>query len=132
MENITSTADIKNAIQLLKAEQDVMRQQLKEQFDLTLEGLNPLNLIRNTVEEISSSPLPINNILVTALGLATGYFTKKIVVGVSGSTFRKLFGTILQIGVANLIARHPDEIKSFSQFILQHIFQRNEVNSETA
>ena len=127
MQNITSTAELKNAIQLLEAEQAVKGQLLKEQFYLTYESLKPVNLLKSTLKDIASSPYLIDNILGTAMGLATGYLSKKIVVGASGNIFRKLFGSVLQFGVTNVVAQHPDAIKSFGQFIFQHIFRKKEI-----
>ena len=130
MQNITSAAGLKNAIQLLEAEQAVKGQLLKEQFYLTYESLKPVNLLKSTLNDIASSPYLIDNILGTAMGLATGYLSKKIFIGASGNIFRKLFGSILQFGVTNVVAQHPDTIKSFGQFIFQHIFRKKEMNSE--
>ena len=130
MQNITSTAGLKNAIQLLEVEQAVNGQLLKEQFHLTYESLKPVNLLKGTLKDISSSPYLIDNILGAAMGLATGYLTKKIIVSKSGNMFRKLIGSVLQFGVTNIVAQHPDAIKSFGRFISQHIFRKKEMNSE--
>ena len=62
MQNITSTAGLKDAIQLLEVEQGIKEQLLKDQLYLTYESLKPVNLIRNTLKEISSSPYMIDNI----------------------------------------------------------------------
>jgi hypothetical protein len=130
MENITSVADIKNAIQLLEEEQSARGQQLKEQFYLTFESLKPVNLLKSTIKDISSSPYLVDNILGTAMGLASGYLSRKVVVGASGNLLRKLFGVILQLGVTNLVARHPDEVKSLSHLIFQRIIRKKDVNTE--
>ena len=130
MENITSVADIKSAIQLLEEEQSARGQQLKEQFYLTFESLKPVNLLKSTIKDISSSPYLIDNILGTAMGLASGYLSRKVVVGASGNLLRKLFGVILQLGVTNLVARHPNEVKSLSHLIFQRILRKKDVNTE--
>src|SRR4030042_3487647 len=101
MQNITSTADLKNAIQLLEVEQGIKGQLLKEQFLLTFESLKPVNLLKSTLNDAASSPYLIDNILGNLLGLVTGYLTKKIFIGASGNKFRKLIGSILQFGVVN-------------------------------
>src|SRR5450759_3449830 len=121
MENITSTAALKNAIQLLEVEQALNGQLLKEQFYFIYESFKPVNLLKSTLKDITSSPFLIDNILGTAMGLATGSLSKKIFIGASGNMFRKLIGSILQVGITNVVARHPDTIKSFGQFIFQHI-----------
>lgn len=126
MQHITSSAALKNAIQLLEVEQAIKEQLLRDQFHLTYESLKPVNLLKNAFKNITSSPDLLDNILGTVTGLATGYLTKKIVVSGSGNVFRKLIGSVLQFGVTKLVAQHPDAIRSFGQFIIQHIFSKKE------
>lgn len=130
MENISSTADIKKAIQLLEEEQALKGQLLKEQFYITYESLKPVNLLKSAIEEISSSPYLVNNILGAASGLASGYLSKKMVVGASGNIIRKLIGTVIQFGVTNIVANHPLKIKTISQVLFQRIFHKKEKNDQ--
>jgi hypothetical protein len=124
MQNITSTAGLKHAIHLLEVKQAISGQKLKEQFYLTCECLKPANLLKSTLTNISSSPNLIDTVLSTAIGLATGYLSKKIVVGASANIFRKLFGSMLQFGITKAVAQHPDAIKSFGWFIFQHFLHK--------
>jgi len=126
MQNITSVTGLKNAIQILEAEQADRGQLLKEQFRITYESLKPANLFRSSIHDITTSPYLIENIVGTALGLATGYLSKKIVIGASTGVFRKLLGSVIQFGITNLVTRHPGTIKSVGQFIFQHIFRKKE------
>lgn len=130
MENITSVADLKNAIQLLEVEQALNGQLLKEQINATIISLKPVNLIKGALTDAVSSPFLINNILGTAVGLTSGYLSKKIFIGTSGNIVRKLFGSILQLGVTTVVAEHPDSIKSLSQYVFQHIFHKKNLNSK--
>jgi hypothetical protein len=124
MENITSAADIKNAIQFLEADQEVKGQVLRAQFNSTFESLKPVNMLKNAVQEISSSPFLVRNILGAVAGLATGYFSKRIVFGASKNIFKRMLGIAFQFGVTNLIARHPDDIASYGQVLLQRFFHK--------
>jgi len=126
MKNITSAATLKNAIQLLEVEQAINEQLLKDQFYLTVESLKPVNLLKGTIKDIATSPFLIDNILGSVVGLATGYVTKKIVVGASSNILRKLLGSVVQVGVSNAVAKHPEEIKTLGQYIFQKIFRRKE------
>jgi hypothetical protein len=126
MENITSTAGLKKAIELLEAEQAFKLQQLKEQFKPVYESLKPLNIFKNTLNDINSSPYLIDNIIGTALGLATGYFSKRLVVGASINKARKLLGAIMQFGITNVVTQHADTIKSYGRYFLQYIFHKKE------
>ena len=126
MDNITSISELKNAIQLLEVEQAAKGELLKEQFYITYESLKPANLLLNTIKEVATSPNLIDNILGTVAGLATGYISKKIIVGASGNILRKFFGSILQLGVTNTVAQHPDAIKSIGQFLFQYLLRKKE------
>jgi hypothetical protein len=126
MQNITSIIELKYAIQSLEDEQSIKGKLLKEQFYLTYESFKPVNVLKRTLNDITSSQNLRNSILSNMVGLITGHLSKKIVVGASSNKFRKLIGSILQVGVTNLVANHPDAIKSFGQLIFQHILRKKE------
>ena len=125
MENITSATELKNVIQRLEIEQAIDGLLLKEQFYFAFESLKPVNILRNTLYEITSSPHLMDSILGTAVGLASGYVSRKIVmIGASGNIFRKLLASVMQLGVTNVVSQNPDTIKSIGQFIFQHILRK--------
>ncbi len=129
MSYVNYTLLLKNQIQVLEAEQAEKGQILKEQFYIVYESLKPLNLLLRTLREVSTSPNLIDNILGTSVGLASGYLSKRVFIGTSGNIIRKLAGYLLQLGVTNVVAQHPDSIKSIGQYILQKILNKNETNS---
>jgi hypothetical protein len=131
MENISTPAELKQAIKLLEDEQAVHLLRMKEQFSLSYERLNPVRLIEHTLKEITSSPYLVNNIWGTAIGLFTGYLSKMVVVSHSHSKIRKLFGYVLQFGVTNLVAKNPNALKSFGQYIWQRIYPEKEASSSS-
>lgn len=130
MQNITSTAALKEAIQLLEIDQDIKGQILKEQLYITYESLKPLNLLKHTLKEISSSPYLIDNISGSAMGLVSGFLSKKIFVGASGNLIRKLIGSVLQFGITNVVAQNSDVIRSVGQALFHHFIRKKELNSE--
>jgi hypothetical protein len=131
MENITNYIELKNAIALLEVEQAINSELLRTQFQITYEGLKPLNIIENTMKDIVTSPLIGKSILGTTLGLAVGFLTKKVAVGASGNIFRNLFGSFLQLGITNLISQHPEAIKNFGAYVFDTIRSKAEpVNDE--
>lgn len=130
MESITTSAELKNAILTLELEQNLKEKLLKEQLLLLHESFKPENLIKNALPEVTSSPYLIDNLLGTLIGLATGYISRKIAVGTSGSPIKKLLGVILQVGVTNFVAQHVDTIKIFGQYIIEHFLQKEEMDTE--
>jgi hypothetical protein len=131
MQTINSETDLREAILQLEVKQAEEGKLLKEQFLLTAESFKPANLLKSAFKDIASSPFAIENVLGTAIGLGTGYFSKKIVIGASGNIFRKLFGSVLQIGITNVAAQHPDTVKSIGEFIFRHIFHKKEMNPKS-
>ena len=129
MQKITNSQELKNAIELLEVEQSINGQLLKDHLLITLDSLRPVKLIENTLKDIVSSPYLMNNFLDTTISMATGYLSKKIVVGTSHNLFRRLSGSFLERGVTSFIARNPEAIKLFGNFIFQQIFRKREMNS---
>lgn len=130
MENITSISELKNAIQLLEVEQSINGQLIKEQFSVAYKRLNPFNLFQQSLTEGSSSPLMLDNIVGTVVGLATGSISRKIFIGTSGNIVRKLLGSVLQFGVTTIVAQHPETVKSIGHFIFKHILRSKDVKAE--
>jgi hypothetical protein len=131
MHSITSLNELKNAIQLLEVEQAEKRQLLKNQLSIAYESLRPINILRKALKDIASSDDLTDNILGTVSGLASGYLSKKVFIGTSGNLFRKLFGSILQLGVTTVVSQHPDVIKSLGHSILQYFLRKKETKSKT-
>ena len=130
MENITCAADLKLAIQNLEFEREVQGQLLRDHFFITFESLKPVNLIKNTLHEITSSPYLIDNMLGAIMGIVSGYISRKIAVGTSHSMFRKIMGSVLQFGVTNFVAQHPDLLKTIGNFVMNKFQHKNESQHE--
>ena len=131
MQTINSIAGLRASIQLLEVEHSIKGQLLKEQLFITYESLKPVNLLKYTLNEISSSPNMIDNLSGTAIGLLSGYLSKKVIVGSSGNIIRKLIGSVLQFGVTNIVAQNSDLIKSLGLSLFQHFTRRKEVSSKS-
>jgi hypothetical protein len=129
MQKITTYAELQNEILFLEAEQNEKRELLKEQLYITYESLKPLSLFKNALKDLTTSPGIEENMLGSVLGLASGYLSKKVFVGTSGNMLRKLIGSVLQFGVSNIVARHPEAIKSFGKFIMEHLDRNRGVKS---
>ena len=131
MQKITSTAGLKDAIELLEAEHKVKGQLLKEQFFITYESLKPLNVLRRTLKGIASPSFLIDDLPGALMAMASGYLSRKVVIGRSGNIFRKLLGSILQFGVTNLVAKNSETIKSTGISIFQHFLKKKIMNSKS-
>ena len=131
MQEINSETDLNVAIFQLEIKQAEEAKLLKEQFFQTYESIKPANLFRNTMNDVASSPYLIDNIIGTAIGLGTGYISRKIIIGASGNIFKRLFGSVIQFGITNIVAQHPNTVKSIGEFIFNHVIHKKEMNAKT-
>jgi hypothetical protein len=127
MGQITTTGDLKMAIQQLEDKQAKEWPLLKEQFLTTYESLKPVNLIKSTFSELTAAPDFKEGIVNTSFSLAAGYLSKKIAVGSTWNPLKQLFGTLLQMGVTNLISNNIDEIKSIADRVLKKTIEPKKV-----
>jgi hypothetical protein len=74
MQNISSVAGLKNAIQILEVDQGVKGGLLKEQVYFMYESLKPINILRNSLKELFSSHRLIENIPGTIKSFAQAIF----------------------------------------------------------
>ncbi|MEQ1732698.1 MAG: hypothetical protein ABL940_03440 [Bacteroidia bacterium] len=135
MEQITTTAQLHTAIQLLKTEQQNKGVLLKEQAKITYESLKPANLIKHALNEIVSVPDLKENIFATTLSLAAGYLSKKAMIGTTINPIKQLLGTLLQMGVTSVLANNKEGIMSavktgLSQLITHFSTQQNDPTNE--
>ena len=128
MQSIKSTTELKNAIQLLEAERAEKGRILKEQAYSAYESFKPANLVAGILDDVNKSPYLVDNILGTALGLVTGFYSQKLILNPSGSKLKKLLGLAMQFGVTNLVARHSDTIRAVGRVAVRLFGRRKRLN----
>jgi len=109
---------LRERILLLEVECGLQNTLLKEQFKTTIESLKPMNVIKGAVTSIIK-----NNVVDTAIGLSSGYLVKKSIVRSSKNPFLKMLGALVGMGVANVMAKHPEGIKTMGSRILNSFFK---------
>jgi hypothetical protein len=123
MENINSAVLLKEAIVNLEIRKLEQGRLIKEQLNTIKEDLRPSTIIRNTFDEVKSSPNLRSNILGAILGLGAGYFSKKLVAGTTGKPFRRILGNLLQMGITAAVAK-PTLLQSLGQTIVKRVFTK--------
>jgi hypothetical protein len=77
----------------------------KEQFHATYESIKTINLIKNTLTEITSSADIKTNILSSVIGLSTGYLYRQLLLDSKHSPVKRVLGSLLQFVVTNLVSK---------------------------
>jgi len=106
MKNIRKAEDLKEAIKELEAKKLITEEALKRQFHETVDDFKPVNILKNTVSEVTAAPQFKHNILNLVVGLGAGYLTRRIAVGKKAGLLAKTIGTVLQFGVTTLVAKN--------------------------
>lgn len=114
---INSDKTLAKAIQNLEAQQALELEILKKYTEYTLRELNPMNIVKEKFHEgisnigdtVTSTEFK-NSLLKTGIGIASGFLTRKLMVGPQAGIFKKLFATVVQAAVSGFIIKKlPDE-----------------------
>ena len=123
MERYTSSNAIRDAIIELERQQAFQARQISVQLMNTFDSIRPINLIKNTIKEVTESKDLTENIVKTSIGLAAGYVTQSLFQKPSHGPLRKLFGTIVSYGITNFLATNP-EILAVIGYKVTHFFRK--------
>lgn len=81
---------------------------LKSKLDDVVDGFKPMNLLTQALVDIRETPDIRRNLLESVVSIAGGYFSKRLLIGNSGSIFKRIIGNVLQFGVTNFISKKID------------------------
>lgn len=126
MKPISTSAELKNAIREMELEQKNNLLALRQELAATQENLKISNIIKSTFKKIVDVPDLKADIVNTAIGLASGIMTKKLVVGKTHNPFSKLFAMTMEMFVANKVTKNADIIKSAGGMLLNKLFKKRE------
>lgn len=113
---------LRSKIYRLEMKQRLELALLKNQLHITFEKLKPVNLLKDTITEVSKSPELKNHLLTNGIGLLTGFISKKLMVGNTTSPFKNILGTVIEFVVANVVAKNSERILEKSEKFLQLFF----------
>lgn len=117
MYRINSDKTLAEAIRNMEAQRFLELEILKKKAELTLHELNPLNIVKEKIHDgIANIGETVNSnafktgLLKTGIGLATGFLTKKILVGSKAGIIKRLLGTAVQAAVSGFVIKQiPDQ-----------------------
>lgn len=119
MKKTALLTELQESIRVLEIKQIEEEASLKQDVKSLYEGLNPLTLVKNTIDEFISSPNLKENVLDTSLSLMVGYLSKKWIVGSSQNKFKQMAGNLVQMGVTKVVSKNIASIRSIASFFVQ-------------
>ena len=125
MKKIASQNELNERIIFLEDKQVNELLLLREQLKISYESIKPINFIKNTIKELITEPHLKEDIIDTSVSVATGYLSKKIVVGSTKNPIKQILGTLLQMGVTSVVSKNTDSIKLTALSLLNKLFTKN-------
>lgn len=126
MQPITNARELRAAIVKLEMQQADEFMILKAQYQKTKESFKLSNILKSTFKETVSSPDFKADAVNAAIGFTTGVIAKKLTVGKTINPFKKLLGIVVEMAVANKVAKNADGIKSAGSALFSMLFKKRE------
>jgi hypothetical protein len=133
MQKVTVADKLRKAILALELRQIEEGKLVAEQFKVTTESLKPLNLLRKVIDEIADPSELKDNLVQSAIGIFSGYISRKLLVRSSKNPILRLAGIIAQFGVTTFVANNSASIESLGIHYLNRfadIFRRHKSKKE--
>jgi hypothetical protein len=123
---ISNHNQLKTAI--LQLEQDVLEKKelLTNQFHITYENLQPINIIKGQLRKLMASPELPKDAVGATMGLGAGVLSKKIYQKGSDNIFKQFVGTALELGVARFVANNSEKLKEVGATLIDRLFNSKE------
>lgn len=126
----SSIDSLKESIRLLEIRQVEEGFALKVQFKETFESLKPVNLIKNTINDLANSVEIKNSLFETIVSILTGYLTKKLMISSKSNPLMKILGALLQFGVTSLVAKNAESIRNYVMDLIDRLIHPEEEEEE--
>ena len=134
MQKPDASTSLKQLILEKESEMELQQILLKAQFRLTFESLKPINIIKNTLKQVVTSPEIKTSIINSAIGFISGFVAKKLFVGGSNNPLKKMGGSMLGTLVANKTEANAENIKNVGTLLLKKVigmyYEKKQANGD--
>lgn len=97
--------NLDKAIARLELERDIKFDELKYQLVNTFDSVKPVNILKETLDDFNHAPQVKADFAKSALSIAGGYLSKRLLIGKSNSIFKKVVGYVVQYGLTKYISK---------------------------
>jgi len=116
------------AIGLLETKRALELIQLQDHLNEVLESLKPINLIKDTIKKVTTSPDLKEGIGKTAIGIASGLLVKNIFFRKTRNPLKLIARTVLETIAAGIASNNSDKIKSTGQKLFHALLSKIKPN----
>jgi hypothetical protein len=112
MKSTYTSAELRLEILALEAKSRQQEEDIRNTASAAINSLKPANLIKNTFNSTLKSKGLGKNLLTGAMSLAAGFLSKKLFIMGSSNIVKRALGTVVELGVAKVVASNADKITS--------------------
>lgn len=128
MKKTNSHARLEDLISTKEAEYKIEGEQLRVEFHHAFNSLKPGNLIKSAFNDAISVPDLKNKVVNNAVGYASGFFARKMVVGKTHGVLPTILGMVIERTVANQVTNNFGLITSVGKLLFSKIFAKRNMN----
>ncbi|MEX2597849.1 MAG: hypothetical protein WEC59_13070 [Salibacteraceae bacterium] len=128
-----TSVDLRNAILLLETRLEREEEAVKENFEQATSSLAPINLIKSGLRIASDSGDLKHAVFNSSAAMVIGYLFKNFIVGGSINPVKRFVGSMVLVGVNNLISKNPvfiDNASMLIKLVIRKIKVKRAVGSE--
>jgi hypothetical protein len=118
MTEIKNTLQLLEAIESLKIKQKLEEQELKKEFTDLFEKIQPINVIRETVNDLVESKSLQTDVIDLSVGIATGFAIRKLIVGETKNPIGQILGRMIEQTVSQKIISNRVVIHNIGRNVL--------------
>ena len=105
MKTINQKSQLATKIAFLKSKQETDFSILKDQYHITIDSFKPINLIKNSLEEVITSPNLKMSLINGAISFSTNFLKHNVLNHSSKSPIKRIIGNVLKFAVNKFIER---------------------------
>lgn len=120
--SITNSEELAEAIAVLELKAAAQKREVEESYDVVAEEFKPLNLVKNGFRSVFSGENK-GDLLNALIGLASGFLSRKLILGKSNGFIGKTVGKAIQWGMAGIVSQNAEKIKEKAGGIIDRLFK---------
>lgn len=124
MQRISTDIELKLALDLLQEKSNWNKHNIKEELNLLIDDLKPINIIKQTLSDLVSSLEVKQSLGDLIIGATTGVIAKNIFIGETHNPVSKISGMLIEMIVAKNVTNNAEQIKSIGTSIWNKLIQR--------
>lgn len=123
---LKSKADLDQAIARMEHLKHQQKEEIVFLFKETTHSLNPVNIIKEKISDLTEPGETRNSLITTVGGMAAGMLTKKLIIGKTNNIVTSFLGNLIKTGTFGLIQGHADKIEAYSKAIYHNLIKKKD------